>query len=284
MKKIFLYTQCCFLSLLIVSCTHSSRSLNHTLTQWHMMYPTSSQDLNLVGAVKTVRLKTYTPILEDGHYVRGSIQKVTHAEVASNKSYEIEFSELGVINHIISLSHTDQVLNKQVSIIDTNGQYIGFFNYDAQGNPEFKAEYNYTQDTLIHIESNSELADGYWAVDFDYPSLDEMSYTQKFYEGILETKERIINQRVHEVWEKHMAEGDTETTHHEYVYNAYNDIVKDHVVLSGIYLGAPKGHQNKVSYERSYIYTYDKKGNWITRVVLRDGKALDYQTRDIVYY
>ncbi len=283
MKKIVLYS-CCFLSLLIVSCTHSSRSLNQTLTQWHMTYPTSSEDLNLVGAVKTVHVKTYTPILEGDRYVQGPIQEITHAIVARKKSYEIEFSEFGVINYIISLSHTNQVLNKQVSIIDPNGQYSGFFNYDAQGNPEFKAEYSYTQDTLIHIESNSELADDYWEVNFDYPSLDEMSYVQNFYEGTLETKELISNQRVHEVWEKHEAEGDSETVHHVYTYNAYNDIVKDNVVRSGIYLGAPEGRQNKVSYEMNYIYTYDKKGNWITRIVLRDGEAQDYQIRDIVYY
>lgn len=284
MKKVFQLIQLCLVGLIIASCTQEQRPTTGLLSHWNSKYPTSAQDLNLVDSVQSIRVKTYEAIQDGDKYAQGEIKAIEYAWEAQGTSYEMEFAKDGSINHISMLSNSGNVFEKKVSIISPEGQYIGFFNYDEQGNPVFKAEYSYNGDTLMMIKRNLEMSEGYWQVEFSYPHAEEINYTEEFYEGMCETRELLVDNKVQQMWEKQVAEGDTEEKHHTYMYNTYNDIIHDHVVRNSTYLDAPEGYNGQSTYDMTYQYTYDSKGNWKTKVVIKDGKALDYLVREIVYY
>lgn len=284
MKKVLLFIQLCLLAAIIMSCAQIQRPVEGVLTHWGSSYPTSAQDLNLVDRVKSIRVRAYKVIQEGDNCTKGALKNIDYMWEGYEKSYEIEFSKDGSLNHISILSSNESVLDKKVSILSPEGQYIGFFTYDGGGKPVFKADYIYNGDTLVKVKTNSEMPEGYWHVELSYPSATEINYTQSFYESMTEVKELLVDNKVQEMWETQMAEGDTEKKHHTYTYNRYNDVVKDYIKLENTYIGAPEGHKDVSSCVMTYQYAYDKKGNWITKVVLRDGKGIDYLVREIVYY
>lgn len=224
--------------------------------------PRTAADLNLQGPVQSVRYLTYDVTKAGDTYYKQDLVKVESDWMYYDKSYQYTFTKDGKCSPKSVLNYDDTA--------------VSYYK------PSKEAKYTYTNGRLTQILRDTQGED-HWRVGFTYPSDTEVAYEEGFYEGGRQVKETLVNNIVRQTREEGGAEGDSWVYIHTYTYNAHKDVIKDINTETNTYIGAAEPPKTiKTVY--TYQYTYDAHGNWIGKLVLKNGEAQNYITRTISYY
>ena len=172
----------------------------------------------------------------------GNILKRTHYDYLNKKITRQEFGEDGALyNEIIELRNGDGSIRKEVErnyIKDEIEEEISYYEYDGNGN-RIKAKV-YSKDKLVLLESyfynKANVAIGSEGIDYEYK--EQYKVTKKVNaHGKLIEELRYLNKEL--IYKRN------------YVYNNYNDIIKDELWEKA------EGDSEEVHEEYTYSITYN---------------------------
>ncbi len=250
------------------------------------------------GKVNHLTIHHYYAVEKDGEIVKGEPSK--EGEIDQT----ISFSKKGYIMQAYFYGEADSLDTKLVRTYNDNNLCIGETRYDAKGKIlsdwiwSYDENNNNTERTLVLEDSTlfkswtllyndeneliarksyrspeSALFDSlYWVLDEQGRQAEEKTYGYHGYYGV-----NIIEY-----------EGDRERPSKIYIYNSTDDLTdildmqyNDHDLVT-------KAHQYNadtlIVATVTFNYTYDKKGNWVTRVQFLDGQLGSFEERRIIYY
>lgn len=269
-----------------------------------------SQDI-VPSNIKSIEVLQFELIEKGSEFVKG--QRLSINEYADD--YLNEYSNTGKVVACYRLfPGTERILlstyeyNKQDLLVKLTRYSIGtkkmssttFYEYDSQNriseekfitepntvgfvNTVGAYKYNtsnkdYEYSHYVQSEGNKEFELNniqFFKVDDKDNILQKLYYDPAKKENYREENDKFNSEN--KIIESQVKDEVAESTEYEiYSYNKNGDVVKQNTET--IYK-----HGKKYSYEETFEYSYDKKGNWKTKKFFEDGKPIVYYERKIVY-